>query len=71
MNSWCINLELLIKSRTSLIWMKTKEEERLEKIINFSIIVLFFGIPIFIIIITLIKFSSFINYFHQIIYVRL
>ena len=36
MNSWCKNLELLIKSRTSLIWIRTKEEERLEKIINFS-----------------------------------
>ena len=36
MNSWCKNLELLIKSRTSLIWIRTKEEERLEKIIKFS-----------------------------------
>ena len=36
MNSWCKNLELLIKSRTSLIWIRTKEEERLEKIISFS-----------------------------------
>ena len=36
MNSWCENLELLIKSRTSLIWIRTKEEERLEKIINIS-----------------------------------
>ncbi len=36
MNSWCKNLELLIKSRTSLIWIKTKEEERLEKLVNFS-----------------------------------
>ena len=35
MNSWCKNFELLIKSRTSLIWIRTKEEERLEKIINF------------------------------------
>ena len=34
MNSWGKNLELLIKSRTPLIWIKTKEEERLEKIIN-------------------------------------
>ena len=34
MNSWCKNLELLIKSRTSLIWIRTKEEERLQKIIN-------------------------------------
>ena len=36
MNSWCKNLELLIKSRTSLIWIRTKEEERLERIIKFS-----------------------------------
>ena len=36
MNSWSKNFELLIKSRTSLIWIRTKEEERLEKIINFS-----------------------------------
>ena len=36
MNSWCRNLELLIKSRTSLIWIRTKEEERLEKLVNFS-----------------------------------
>jgi hypothetical protein len=36
MNSWCRNLQLLIKSRTSLIWIKTKEEERLEKLVNFS-----------------------------------
>ncbi len=36
MNSWCRNLELLIKSRTSLIWVRTKEEERLEKLINVS-----------------------------------
>ncbi|WP_288261516.1 AAA family ATPase [uncultured Prochlorococcus sp.] len=35
MNSWCNNLELLIKSRTSLIWIRTKEEERLEKILNY------------------------------------
>ncbi len=34
MNSWCRNLELLIKSRTSLIWVRTKEEERLEKLVN-------------------------------------
>ena len=34
MNSWSNNLELLIKSRTSLIWIRTKEEERLEKILN-------------------------------------
>ena len=36
MNSWCKNLELLIKSRTSLIWIRSKEEERLEKLVNFS-----------------------------------
>jgi len=35
MNSWCRNLELLIKSRTSLIWIRTKEEERLEKLVSF------------------------------------
>jgi len=35
MDSWCKNLELLIKSRTALIWIRTKEEERLEKILNF------------------------------------
>ncbi len=36
MNSWCKNLELLIKSRASLIWVRTKEEERLEKLVSFS-----------------------------------
>ena len=36
MNSWCNNLELLIKSRTTLIWIRTKEEERLEKLLYFS-----------------------------------
>jgi SpoVK/Ycf46/Vps4 family AAA+-type ATPase len=36
MNSWCRNLELLIKSRTSLIWIRTKEEQRLEKLVNLS-----------------------------------
>ena len=36
MDSWCRNFELLIKSRTSLIWIRTKEEERLEKLINYS-----------------------------------
>ena len=36
MYSWCNNLELLIKSRTSLIWIRTKEEERLEKLLNLS-----------------------------------
>jgi ATP-dependent 26S proteasome regulatory subunit len=37
MNSWSKNLELLIKSRTSIIWIKTKEEERLKQILNSSI----------------------------------
>ena len=36
MNSWCRNLQLLIKSRTTLIWIRTKEEERLEKLVNFA-----------------------------------
>ncbi len=36
MNSWCRNLELLIKSRTSVIWIRTKEEERLDKLVNLS-----------------------------------
>jgi len=36
MNSWCRDLELLIKSRTSLIWIRTKEEERLEKLVYLS-----------------------------------
>jgi len=36
MNSWSRNLELLIKSRTSLIWIRTKEEERLEKLVDLS-----------------------------------
>ena len=36
MDSWCKNFELLIKSKASIIWIKTKEEERLEKLINFS-----------------------------------
>jgi len=36
MNSWCRNLELLIKSRTSIIWIRSKEEERLEKLVNLS-----------------------------------
>ena len=36
MNSWSKNLDLLLKSRTSLIWIRTKEEERLEKLIRFS-----------------------------------
>ena len=34
MNSWFKNLELFVKSRTSLIWVRTKEEERLEKILH-------------------------------------
>ena len=33
---WCKDFELLIKSRASLIWIRTKEEERLEKILYFS-----------------------------------
>ena len=36
MDSWSKNLELLIKSRTPLIWIRTKEEERLHKILNQS-----------------------------------
>ena len=36
MNAWSKNLELLIKSRTSLIWIRTKEEERLDKLVNSS-----------------------------------
>ena len=36
MDSWIRNLELLIKSRTSLICIRTIEEERLEKLVNFS-----------------------------------
>ena len=36
MDSWSINFELLIKSRTPLIWIRTKEEERLYKILNQS-----------------------------------
>ena len=36
MDSWSRNLELLIKSRTPLIWIRTKEEERLYKILNQS-----------------------------------
>ena len=34
MDSWSKNLELLIKSRTPLIWIRTKEEERLHNILN-------------------------------------
>ena len=37
MNSWSKNLELLIRSRTSIIWIRTKEEERLERILSSSI----------------------------------
>ena len=36
MDSWRKNFELLIKSRTPLIWIRTKEEERLYKILNKS-----------------------------------
>ena len=34
MQSWLNNLDLLIKSRTPLIWIKTKEEERLYQFIE-------------------------------------
>ena len=34
MNSWSKNFELLIKSRTPFIWIRTKEEERLYSLIN-------------------------------------
>ncbi len=34
MQSWLNNLDLLIKSRTPLIWIKTKEEERLYKFLE-------------------------------------
>jgi len=36
MDSWSRNFELLIKARTPLIWIRTKEEERLYKILNQS-----------------------------------
>ncbi len=36
MDSWSRNFELLIKSRTPLIWIRTKEEERLYKVIEQS-----------------------------------
>ena len=36
MDSWSENFELIIKSRTPLIWIRTKEEERLYKILNQS-----------------------------------
>ncbi len=34
MHSWLQNLELLIKARTSLIWIKSKEEERLYRVLQ-------------------------------------
>ena len=36
MDSWSRNFELLISSRTPLIWIRTKEEERLYKVIDQS-----------------------------------
>ncbi len=36
MDSWSKNFELLIKSRTPLIWIRTNEEERLNNILNQS-----------------------------------
>ena len=36
MDSWSRNFELLINSRTPLIWIRTKEEERLYKVIDQS-----------------------------------
>ena len=36
MDSWSKNFELLINSRTPLIWIRTKEEERLYKVIDQS-----------------------------------
>ena len=36
MDSWSKNFELLVKSRTTLIWIKTKEEERLQNILKTS-----------------------------------
>ncbi len=36
MDSWSKNLELLIRSRTPLIWVRTFEEERLYRILNQS-----------------------------------
>ena len=36
MDSWSRNLELLINSRTPLIWIRTKEEERLYQVIDKS-----------------------------------
>ena len=34
MQSWLKNLDLLIKSRTPLIWIKSKEEERLYRVLE-------------------------------------
>ena len=34
MESWCKNLGLLVKSRTPLIWITTKEEERLQNVLE-------------------------------------
>ena len=34
MQSWLQNLELLIRSRTPLIWIKSKEEERLYRVLQ-------------------------------------
>ena len=36
MDSWIRNFELLIKSRTPLIWIRTKEEERLDNVLSQS-----------------------------------
>ena len=34
MQSWLQNLDLLIKARTPLIWIKSKEEERLLRVLR-------------------------------------
>ena len=34
MQSWLQNLELLIKARTPLIWIRSKEEERLYRVLD-------------------------------------
>ena len=34
METWFQNLDLLIRARTPLIWIKTKEEERLFRVLN-------------------------------------
>ena len=34
MQSWLQNLELLLRSRTPLIWIKSKEEERLYRVLQ-------------------------------------